>query len=297
MDKALRDELITQRRFDELLSLQRVEAEADPDDPELHRQMAWLLAAASRLSDAVAEQREACRLRPNDTRYLQALSQYETKLSADAERSGPSRVADAFRRVYEANEWRGGESVSGPGSDLAATAPVRAALPLLVRGLGVKTMLDAACGDFGWMSSVELGVERYSGIDVVPELIEAARSRAGQLHEFSLADITKDSLPRADLVLCRDCLVHLSEELAFAAIRNFKASGSTFLLTTTFYVLPENARGSTGGWRPINLQRPPFSFPRPILLIPERAYDLERAHSDKSLGLWEIGDLRDAPSD
>jgi hypothetical protein len=141
------------------------------------------------------------------------------------------------------------------------------------------------------MSTVELGVERYIGVDVVPELIEAARSRAREHDEFRLGDITEDELPCADLVLCRDCLVHLSEQRAFAAIRNFKASGSIMLLATTFYATAENERGSTGGWRPINLQLPPFCFGQPKILIPERPFDPARVHSDKSLGLWDIAEI------
>jgi hypothetical protein len=110
-----------------------------------------------------------------------------------------------------------------------------------------------------------------------------------------VADISRDPLPRADVILCRDCLVHLSDEAAFASIANFKASGSRFLLSTTFYAQDENRRGSTGGWRALNLQRPPFAFPAPILLIPERQFEPDRTYSDKSLGLWALSSLPAAP--
>jgi len=39
-------------------------------------------------------------------------------------------------------------------------------------------------------------------------------------------DITSDPLPRADVILCRDCLVHFSLADAQAAIGNFARSGS-----------------------------------------------------------------------
>lgn len=302
IDNALRTQLVSERRFDELLQLQEAEVRAAPDDAELRRQMAWLLAAVSRVPEAVTEAREACRLRPENARYAELLSGYEAKLPAatDSMQSAPdapSEMADVFRGIYDRNRWLGTESVSGPGSSLAATAVVREALPLVLRALAAETLLDAPCGDFGWLSSVELPVRTYIGIDVVPELIETARERSGGRHEFRVADISRDPVPRADLVLCRDCLVHLSEEGAFAAIANFKESGSEFLLTTTFYAQAQNLPGSTGGWRPINLQRPPFSFSAPILLIPERRFDPARAHSDKSLGLWALASLPGAPSD
>ena len=295
MDKALREQLIIERQFDELLTLQANEVQADPDNPEQHRQMAWVLAAMGRMSEAVAEQHQACQLRPGDVRYSQALEHYRGTLSSSSPEPRSSDVAEVFRGIHRSNHWQGGESLSGPGSGHAVTAPVRAALPMLLRGLSINSLLDAPCGDFGWLRTVDLGLERYTGVDIVPELIEAARAHAGDRDEFMLADITRDPLPRADLVLCRDCMVHLTAEQALAAIANFKTSGSTFLLTTTFYTLSANGRGSTGGWRPINLQRTPFSFPQPRLLIPEREYDPEREHSDKSLGLWEIAALPDTP--
>jgi hypothetical protein len=297
VDRGLREELIRERRFEELLELQTRAIGDEPTDPELHRELAWVLAALGRIPDAAEAQREACRLRPDDSRYEQTLAGYEAQLESRADTDAPpSDAAEVFGRVHAVNHWQGSESVSGPGSSLAATAAVRSALPFLLRGLGATTMLDAPCGDFGWMSHAELGALHYIGVDVVPELIDIARSRAGAHQEFRIADISRDPLPRADLVLCRDCLVHLTEESAFAAIANLKRSGSRYLLATTFYALRENRRGSTGGWRPLNMQRPPFSFGSPTILIPERGFDLDIPHSDKSLGLWDIALLPDRPA-
>jgi hypothetical protein len=92
-----------------------------------------------------------------------------------------------------------------------------------------------------------------------------------------------------DLVLCRDCLVHLSSKDAVAALRNLKRSGSTYLLATTFPEHTDNPDVITGYWRPINLELPPFALPRPMLMINEGCP--ERGGADKSLGLWRIADL------
>ena len=51
------------------------------------------------------------------------------------------------------------------------------------------------------------------GVDVVPELIDDLRGRPardGISRTYLLADITRDPLPRAAAILCRDFLVHLS---------------------------------------------------------------------------------------
>lgn len=43
---------------------------------------------------------------------------------------------------------------------------------MLLQELDVETLLDAACGDFNWMSHVELGPVSQIGVDVVPDLID-----------------------------------------------------------------------------------------------------------------------------
>lgn len=104
-------------------------------------------------------------------------------------------------------------------------------------------------------------------------------------------DISKDGLPKADMILCRDCLVHFSFEDILSAIRNFKRSGSQYILTTTFSERLSNIDINTGGWRTLNLQLPPFNFPRPIKLINEKCDEAGGIYLDKSLGLWRLEDI------
>ena len=60
-----------------------------------------------------------------------------------------------FSKVYRNNEWWDGEeSKSGPGSGLTQTRRLRQELPLLFKELGVRTLLDAPCGDFYWTYSI-----------------------------------------------------------------------------------------------------------------------------------------------
>jgi hypothetical protein len=209
----------------------------------------------------------------------------------------PRDTQGIFGEIYRTNKWRGKDSISGPGSNLAATAAIREALPLVIRALDVATMLDAPCGDLHWISTVELELDKYIGVDVVPEVVSRGREVHSGTSDFLVADLTKDPLPRADLVFCRDCLVHLADALALDTLRNMKASGASYLMATTFYALDKNLPGSTGGWRPINMQRPPFSFPPPILIVPERSYSPTVRYSDKAMGVWSFRDLDLPPSE
>jgi SAM-dependent methyltransferase len=191
-----------------------------------------------------------------------------------------------FSRIYEKNLWGDSESRSGRGSTLARTAVVRDALPALLEGVGARSMLDAACGDFNWMAQVDLCGVKYVGVDVVPQLIERNRRLYGsEDREFILADITRDPLPKTDVILCRDCLIHHSLDDARAAVLNFRRSDSGYLLATTHTNVLQNIDIPTGSWRPLNLQLPPFNFPTPARLLTE---DEEMG---KRLGLWELKSL------
>jgi len=191
-----------------------------------------------------------------------------------------------FSRIYENNLWGDSESRSGRGSTLARTAVIRAALPALLEGIGARSMLDAACGDFNWMARVDLSGVRYVGIDIVPELVERNRRLYGREgRDFIFADITRDQLPEVDVILCRDCLIHHSLDDARSAVRNFRRSTSRYLLATTHPHVRRNIDIQTGSWRSLNLRLPPFNFPPPARLL------TEDAESGKCLGLWDLNRL------
>ena len=202
-------------------------------------------------------------------------------------------LAQRFERIHETNLWGADTSVSGVGSELDATAAIRARLPGLLKELGVRSMLDAPCGDHRWMASLDLDLERYVGMDIVPSIIAALqeRYRGDPRRCFVLADLTRDALPSCDLILSRDCLVHFSFATLAHAIRNLKASGAAWLLATTFPELERNEDIEDADWRPLNFQAPPFSWPAPIEVINERCTEADGAYADKSLALWRFDDL------
>ena len=194
-----------------------------------------------------------------------------------------------FTRIFTANEWRDSESKSGTGSNLEQTAVLRERLPALLAELGIRTLLDIPCGDFYWMQHMDLPLERYIGADIVTELVDSNRSRhASSVREFVRLDLVKDSLPKVDLVFCRDCLVHLSNENIRKAVANIKRSGSRYLLTTGFSELKENVDILNGNWRRLNLTLAPFFFPPPSLIVCEECTEENGAFHDKCLFLWEL---------
>jgi SAM-dependent methyltransferase len=209
-------------------------------------------------------------------------------------------LAARFARMYETNLWSGSESRSGDGSSLAATAGVRAGLPALFRQLGVRRLLDVPCGDFNWMAHLDLaaaGVRVYVGGDLVPEIVAANRARhSAPDREFVQVDLTAGPLPfvggePADAIFCRDCLVHLSFANIGRVVRVLRASGVRYLITTTFLEHAANIDVLDGDWRPLNLERDPFRFGRPVAVLVEGCEEEGGAFADKALGVWEISAL------
>jgi SAM-dependent methyltransferase len=198
-----------------------------------------------------------------------------------------------FTEIMRARAWGDGESVSGAGSGLARTAELRARMPELLARLGVRSVLDAGCGDFHWMRAVDLPGRRYVGVDVVPELVARLRAEhARRGRRFLHRDLTRDRLPRVDLVLCREVLFHFPDDDVRRALVNLRTrTRATWLLTTSFRQRPENPPIPLGSWRPLNLEAAPFRFPPPVEEIEDLPIAEREAYADKRLCLWRFADL------
>ena len=186
-----------------------------------------------------------------------------------------------FTRIYTDNLWGSPDSRSGVGSTSGATANVVECLPGLWKQYEVRSLVDAPCGDCSWMSRIAPALDSYVGIDIVRPLIEENQRRYPQL-SFRCADLTRDPLPAADAIHCRDCFQHLPTRLILSALRNFEASGARWLLLTTNTDVKAYEDIVIGGFRPINVLLPPFNFPPPVAEIPEDSVG-------RTLGLWDLG--------
>ena len=197
-------------------------------------------------------------------------------------------TAETFRQIYQSNHW-GASERSGAGAAIDQAGTVLVQLARLIEQLDVRTLLDVPCGDFAWMRHLRADVD-YIGGDVLPELIAANERQWGTpTRRFATIDLLKDDLPAADLLLCRDCLVHFSLNDIATALRTIRRSGCRWLLTTTFTECATNEDIVTGDWRPVNLERAPFNLPAPERILNEQCTEGGSTFADKSLGLWRIG--------
>ena len=201
--------------------------------------------------------------------------------------------SDIFSEISRDKRW-GGSSLSGMGSDLEQTESVRRHLVPLLEEYGLHSLLDLPCGDFYWMKLVDLGKRRYLGGDLVKELIRVnLREYGSENRQFIVLDLQEDQLPDADLILCRDCLIHLSNGDIFKALKNIKKSQIAYILTTSYPLLKWNTDILTGDFRAINLLMPPFNFPTPLAIIPEDPFPDQKDNPNfiRELCLWRVADL------
>ena len=196
---------------------------------------------------------------------------------------------DVFTYFYTSNNWGNMESLSGHGSSVAYTENIRKEIPVLLNRLKVETLLDAPCGDYNWFRLVRNERNfKYLGGDIVAPLIEQNK----QLYEnegttFMEIDIIQDRLPAADIWLCRDCLFHFSYDDIFKTLHNFLQSDIRYLLTSTHSECTKNRNITTGDFRLINLELPPFNLAKPEVSIADWIEGFPVRH----LVLWEKKEL------
>lgn len=205
----------------------------------------------------------------------------------------PKNLKKKFSQIYLQNTFGGKESLSGGGSSLEQTKEIRLRLPELIKEFGIESLVDAPCGDWYWMRDTNLGVSEYYGVDIVDALISKNQAEYGTSSiKFVCLNLTEDSLPKADIIFCRDCLVHLQYSDIKKVLQNFKRSGAKYLLTTTFTERKENVDLLGNDiWRTLNLQLSPFNFPPPLKLINEKCTEYNGDYDDKHLGLWLLADI------
>lgn len=175
-----------------------------------------------------------------------------------------------FTEGYFRNSWGNRESASGQGSSLASTENLRNKLPELLKKFAVRSVFDAPCGDFNWMKHLRDENDfEYIGGDIVLPMIESLNSKyTNSKTKFLHIDLTKEVPPYSDLMLCRDCLIHLSYRDTRLVLKNYVDSKIPYLLTSTqtrsTYKF-ENHDIRTGGFRPIDLFSAPYLLPRDVL--------------------------------
>lgn len=172
-------------------------------------------------------------------------------------------MKEIFEEIVRHKKWK--KSTCGPGSTIGYTENLRKNLkPLLIRH-NIKSMFDAPCGDYSWMSLINVHeIVDYIGGDIVDFMILENQKKYPNIN-FQIFDLTADSMPDVDLLFCRDCLLHLSFEDIDKVFKNISRSNIKYILTSNWFENATNDRDiQTGSWRYINFLEEPFNFGQPL---------------------------------
>ncbi len=153
-------------------------------------------------------------------------------------------LQSTFSRIYQENHWGGedGTPCSGEGSslDFIVTPYVHCIRALLEQMPEQdRLVVDLGCGDFQVGRRYADLCKSYTGVDIVPALVE----RNGNLYgtdriTFRHLDITADSLPGGRICLIRQVLQHLSNQQISAVLA--KLIHYPVVVITEHYPRPEN---------------------------------------------------------
>jgi SAM-dependent methyltransferase len=171
-------------------------------------------------------------------------------------RAQKSDMQRLFSLFYRHNIWGGG---SGAGSAPANVRPYMHFLQTFLHEKKIQRVLDLGCGDWQFARYIDWTGIDYTGVDVVPSVIEQDQKQFARDHLcFVCADVTAYELPEADLVTIKDVLQHWSNETVLKFLP--KLQKYRYVLFVNGFQA-ENADCETGDTRPLNLQAPPFNLP------------------------------------
>lgn len=164
----------------------------------------------------------------------------------------------------------------------------------IIDDYNIKSINDCPSGVFGnWAYLLKLSDVKYVGYDINDLVVDRNKKEYPDL-EFHELDLVNENVPYADLILCKDCLFHLSNAFVFKVLDNFKKSGSKYLLTTNYDKLSRNKELSSAelareaGFKEINLIIDPFNMGLPIETHTEKINEFFGVENDHELSLWQL---------
>jgi SAM-dependent methyltransferase len=170
-------------------------------------------------------------------------------------------LTNTFNRIYAEGTWGrdvAGKGTSGTGSTLEITREYRAYLEDFIKTHNIKSVVDAGCGDWTFSSAIDWNGASYLGVDIASDVIATVRAKHEKANiKFQVGDIT-DDLPAADLLISKDVLQHLSNELVHNFIENNLRKGKYKWVILTNDRGNRNSDVESGGYRAIDLSAPPF---------------------------------------
>ena len=189
---------------------------------------------------------------------------YNLKAIADATDNASSFITtldvarEEFSSIYSRGEWGKG---SGVGSAPETSRPYVDFLTQFIEINRVGSIVDFGCGDWQFSQFINWSQVRYFGFDVVGSVIRENILRFAKtgisFHEFE----NFDAIPKVDLVVCKEVFQHLPNHIVISYVNELRKK-CRFMLITNDETPTDivNNEIIIGKWRPIRLDREPFSI-------------------------------------
>ena len=186
-----------------------------------------------------------------------------------------------FNSIYKSNYWNKSkdfnpkkQSLSGPGSipNSIQTNNLIFELRKFFNKNKIKTILDAPCGDCAWIQEIFNTDIKYTGIDIVEDLIQDNfnKFKIYKNVNFICEDLTEfNNFNKYDFILLRDFFIHLPSQSIQKILFNLKNSDCKYFAFNNYESVKINKDIPTGQHRKINVLNKPFNFEMPYFKILE----------------------------
>lgn len=193
------------------------------------------------------------------TLFLASVSTY----ISSSETARPAQ--EVFTEIYSKKLWGANENGvgwSGAGSDFGSTPVYRKFLQDFLKTYAIKSVVDVGCGDWEFSRYIDWQGIEYLGVDVVESVLIKDKILFGTatIH-FRKMDVLQDELPKADLLICKDVLQHLTNEDILQIIPQLSRY-KYCLITNDVHAETGSSNNPTitrGDYRPIDLTKAPFN--------------------------------------
>ncbi len=184
----------------------------------------------------------------------------------------PWPTKKVMEQVYELNLWGNNSSVfySGFGShDSEIVNPYLEGVKYFLNSFKKPiSVCDLGCGDFNVSKELVKYSKKFIAVDIVSELIEHNKKKfVAENLEFKCLNIAVDDLPKADCVILRQVLQHLSNNEVISIVSklvNFKYVILTEHLPEGSFTPNKNIISGQGirikKESGLDLLKPPFNF-------------------------------------
>jgi len=173
---------------------------------------------------------------------------------------------EVFDDIYRQGKWgHNSEDAgsSGFGSMIGPTLLYRTFLEHFMKAKGVRSVVDAGCGDWEFSRAIDWSGIDYKGYDIVESVIVGDNKKYAKPNvQFFVADIVNEDLPAADLLISKNVLQHLPTADVQKFLKQLREYEHVLLVDG---VDPRTLAGknediAAGEYRDLDLTRPPFNL-------------------------------------